>query len=394
MLIGIDASRAFFPYRTGTENYTWQLLLALAKLECKHTFRIYAKGNLKSQISNLKQIQNSNGRNSKQFDFKIINWPYFWTQGGLALETWRHPVGVLFIPAHVIPFLKNPKVPAVVAVHDLGFEFLPWHQNPIQRFYLSKIIEKLRSQLATHIIAVSQATKKDLVGKLGVPEEKITVVYEGVDRGKFKVQSSKFKVEEIKKKYKIEGDYILFVGTVQPRKNLVRLIKAFSQIIRDNSRSNSYKFVNLQLVIVGKRGWSADEIYQTPGQLGIADKVKFLDYVSDNDLPALYAGAACFCLPSLKEGFGLPVLEAMACGTPVVISNTSSLPEVGGDAAIYVNPYDVDSIADGLGQVLSIDKVGYKCLVEKGLKQAQKFSWEECAKETVGVFEEVVNRNP
>ncbi len=405
MLIGVDASRAFLLQRTGTENYTWQLLLALAKLECEHSFRVYTKAS-----SKFPAFGGAGTVQSSKFEEKTINWEYLWTQGGLALETWRRPVDALFIPAHVIPFLKNPRVPTIVTVHDLGFEFLPWYQNPIQRFYLSKIIEKLRSRSATHIIAVSKSTKKDLIEKLGVPEGKISVVYEGTDRRfapELKIKSEKLKI--IKKKYKIDGEYILFVGTIQPRKNLVRLIEAFARVlgeIRDSPGPGPEDFLragifssrisraNLQLVLVGKRGWSADEIYEAPKQFGVADKIKFLDYVSDEDLSALYTGALCFCLPSLHEGFGLPVLEAMASGVPVVISNVSSLPEVGGDAAVYVDPYNVNSIADGLSQLLTADITSYNQLVERGLKQVQKFSWEKCARETMEVFEKITPKNP
>jgi len=192
MLIGVDASRAFLLQRTGTENYTWQLLLALAKLECEHSFRVYTKAS-----SKFPAFGGAGTVQSSKFEEKTINWEYLWTQGGLALETWRRPVDALFIPAHVIPFLKNPRVPTIVTVHDLGFEFLPWYQNPIQRFYLSKIIEKLRSRSATHIIAVSKSTKKDLIEKLGVPEGKISVVYEGTDRRfapELKIKSEKLKI--------------------------------------------------------------------------------------------------------------------------------------------------------------------------------------------------------
>lgn len=180
------------------------------------------------------------------------------------------------------------------------------------------------------------------------------------------------------KKYKIEGDYILFVGTLQPRKNIVRLIEAFSTL--------GPKLYTL--VVVGKPGWLYEEIYEAPKKFKVEDRVKFLDYVPDEDLPALYQNALCFVLPSLYEGFGLPVLEAMHYGCPVVTSNVSSLPEAAGDAAIMVDPESTESIKEGIEKVLG-DKSLREKLVKKGYEQVKKFSWEKCARETLKVLEEV-----
>lgn len=190
-------------------------------------------------------------------------------------------------------------------------------------------------------------------------------------------------MEKIRKKYGISGDYILFVGTLQPRKNLVRLIEAFSRL-------NPKPYT---LIIVGKPGWMYEEIYQAPKKFGVEEKVKFLDYVSDEDLPSLYQNARCFVLPSLYEGFGLPVLEAMSYGCPVVTSNTSSLPEAGGEAAIYVDPESVESIKEGILKVLNFTPRARQDLIKKGYDQVKKFSWEKCARETLKVLEEVVKNN-
>lgn len=387
MLIGIDASRAFLPKRTGTENYTWQLLLALAKLECEDTLRLYLRSN---QTANL------------QFDPatirpRVIDRGFLWTQLGLALETWRQPPDVLFIPAHVIPFFKNPRVPTVVTVHDLPIEFFPRQGNFLQWIYLSRLTEWVRAKLATHIIAVSEATKKDLVEKLGVAEKKISVIYEGVDYQKFQIPNSKsqinskFQIQNLKTKYNIEGDYFLFVGTLQPRKNLVRLIEAFKFFIDSLPSSNS------QLVISGKLGWDYEEILETSKNLGIAQRVKFLDYVPDEELPALYVGSVALVLPSLHEGFGLPILEAYAAGTLVVCSNLSSLPEVAGPYGIYINPLEVSDIAKGLNQAERLhfnDIYYYSERIEKQKEWAKKFSWDKTARQTLGILREVALRKP
>lgn len=192
------------------------------------------------------------------------------------------------------------------------------------------------------------------------------------------VQNSKL----LKEKYKINKKYILFVGTLQPRKNIVRLIEAFSKIHHQQQ---------LNLVIVGKKGWMYEEILEAPKQYGIENQIKFLEFVPDEDLSLLYKNALCFVLPSLYEGFGLPVLEAMTQGCPVITSNVSSLPEAGGDAALYVDPEDVDDIAAKM-QSLVKDEELRKTLIEKGYKQVKKFSWEKAARETLKVLEEVGER--
>jgi len=369
--IGIDASRAFGNARTGTENYSYQLLQAIARYNCQYNFCLFLRPGqtVPTEFA------------PPKFETRLVDWPRLWTQGGLAWETWRRPVDLLFIPAHVIPFLKNPRVPVVVTVHDLRTEFLPQSSSLIQKIYLNRYTEQLRSRLAAHIIAVSEATKKDLVERLGVDPDKIMVVYEGVDDSRFapKIQNSKFKIRKVKEKYRIGERYILFVGTVQPRKNLVRLVEAFSIL---NSQLST---LNLRLVIAGKKGWATEEIYAAPQKYGVEERVKFIDYVDDADLPYLYAGAEVFAFPSLYEGFGLPILESLASGTPVVTSNVSSMPEVGGDAVIYVDPHNAQSIADGLTESLTTPFDH-----EKAQHQVNKFSWDKAAKETIRVFDRIL----
>ena len=190
-------------------------------------------------------------------------------------------------------------------------------------------------------------------------------------------------MEDLKKKYGIKGEYILFVGTLQPRKNIVRLIEAFSRVSRSSLIPNT-----LSLIIVGKKGWLYEEILEAPKKFDVQGKVKFLDFVPDEDLPAFYKHAVCFVLPSLYEGFGLPILEAMKYGCPVITSNISSLPEAGGDAALYVDPLDVNDITKNLELIIKDSELRKK-LIEKGYEQVKKFSWEKTAKETLKVLESI-----
>lgn len=413
MKIGFDASRITVPQRTGTENYSFYLARALAKVDTRNHYVLHfrsARGGFPA-IDRFGDFEHISGGNPR-FEAQVIPWPFFWTQGGLAWECLKYPPDLLFVPAHTLPLIRRPSLKSVVTIHDLGFEYLPeYHQFP-QKLYLDKAT-RFAARYATHLIAVSEATRKDLIKRFKVPEEKITVIYEGVDQKKFKNQSapggSKIKNEELRQKYGIRGPYILFVGTVQPRKNLRRLIEAFSMVVKEappiegrpNSpepdslrRKESSSFpsgARLGLVIAGKPGWMFEGIYEAPRDFGIEDRVRFLGHVEDEDLPPLYRGAVCFVFPSLYEGFGLPVLEAMASGVPVIASNTSSLPEVGGKAAIYVDPYKVSSIAEGIVKVIGGGESFRRPLIEKGLKQAERFSWEKTARETLAVFEKVAS---
>ena len=183
-------------------------------------------------------------------------------------------------------------------------------------------------------------------------------------------------MDELDKKYGVKGKYILFVGTLQPRKNIKRLIEAFSKL----------KDKDVDLVVVGKKGWMYDEIINSPSEFGVGNRVKFLDSVEDEDLSTFYKNAIFFILPSLYEGFGLPVLEAMEYGCPVITSNVSSLPEAGGDAVLYVNPEDVKDITEKMQKLLQDDSLR-KELVAKGREQVKKFSWKKTAEQTIKVLE-------
>jgi len=224
---------------------------------------------------------------------------------------------------------------------------------------------------------VSRATKRDLVQHLGIPEERISVVYEGIDHRLLKPTSRRL----------TQYPYLLFVGSEHPRKNFARLLRAFTRLKRER------EFKDLKLLKVGKAGGPEAEFrkhtLQVINELNILGDVVFTDYVAEEDLPAYYSGAECFILPSLYEGFGFPPLEAMACGCPVIVSNVTSLPEIAGEAAIKVDPYDINEIAGALRQVLTDVNLRQE-LISKGLERAGQFSWEKTARGTLEVYESVV----
>ncbi len=355
MLIGVDGNEANVKNRVGSGQYTFELLKEFSK-DKSHRFIVYLKDKPQPDLP-------------KNLDYKVFGPNKFWTQFALPLNlTFGQKPDVFFSPAHYGP--RFSRVPYVVTIHDLSYLHFPelFKKNDL---YQLTSWSKYSIISSVHIIAVSQTTKEGIVKFYNVQPSKITVSYEGYDKERFFPQP-KNAIDKIKKKYKIAGDYVIFVGTLQPRKNIERLIEAF-------------KSIDAKLVIVGKKGWMYDQILEKSQKLGITDKVIFTDFVPDADLPALISGAKVYINPSLWEGFGIPVIEAQACGVPVVVSATSSLPEIVGDSAVFVDPTNVDSIAGGIGKVIADKKLRDK-LAGKGFQNIKRFSWENCAAETLKVL--------
>ena len=243
---------------------------------------------------------------------------------------------------------------------------------------LAKVFPKV-AQKVDFIIVDSQATKNDLIAQVGISDKKVAVVHLAANKRFRPLEKSK--VLKVTEKYKLSNPYILFVGSFEPRKNIVGLIQAFSLV--------KQKVKALDLVLVGRKGWLFEPILEEIKKNPHQDSIRWFNKVGDEDLPALLNGAAVFAYPSFYEGFGLPILEAMSCGVPVVCSSTSSMPEVGGKAAYYVNPDSVEEIARGLLAVIKDGKL-QKQMIQKGLAQAKNFSWEKTAKETREVYEEML----
>ena len=277
---------------------------------------------------------------------------------------------------HLLPPLRS--IPSVLTVHDLIFRHLPAHHRPLNRWYLN-LTMPVYCRRATHIIAVSECTRRDLVAAYSLSPERITVVHEAA-APRFRPQPSET-VAVARARYDLPDRYLLYVGTIEPRKNLARLLAAFEAVHAEELVDG--------LVIVGQRGWLYDDFFAALERSPARDAVIFPGYVPDADLPAVYAGAEVLVLPSLYEGFGLPVLEAMACGTPVACSGTSSLPEVAGDAALYFDPSDTASMVDALRRMTS-DADFRDALRQRGANQAAKFSWDRVAAETGSVYNAVL----
>ncbi|MCX6817083.1 MAG: glycosyltransferase family 1 protein [Candidatus Beckwithbacteria bacterium] len=378
MLIGIDASRAFGKDKTGTENYSKEIIEAILKLPeaKKHEFILYVRNPIRSDLAGLQ---------GRTLQVKEINWKMLWTQGGLALELLKNPVEVLWVPAHTLPVIRNPKIKTVVTIHGLEYEFLPQYYQFPQKLWLNKSTEYAVKQ-ADRLIAVSAWTKKQLAARLGADEKKITVIHEGISPKFINRQFSGEYLRQIRYKYSLPGKYILFVGTVQPRKNLVRLIEAFSKLITHPVCGHlPHRVWNGDLVIVGKLGWMYEEILAAPKKYKVEKRVKFIGRVAEADLAAVYKMAQVFVYPSLMEGFGLPILEALALGIPVITSDRGALPEVAGEGALIINPEKTEEITQAIRLVLENDELR-QGLIEKGLRQVKQFSWEKAARETLEIL--------
>ena len=269
-------------------------------------------------------------------------------------------------------------IPTVLTVHDLIFRHLPTHHKPLNRWYLNRTLP-LYCQRASHIIAVSEWTRRDLIAAYGLPSEKITVVHEAA-ASRFCPQPPQV-VAAARARYGLPDRYLLFVGTIEPRKNLERLLTAF-EVVHAEGLSEG-------LVIVGRRGWLYDDFFAALEQSPARDAVIIPGYVPDSDLPGVYSGAQALVLPSLYEGFGLPVLEAMACGTPVVCSNAASIPEIGGDAALYFDPVSMEAVVAAITRVLCDVSLQAE-MKTRGLTQAACFSWERAAQETLAVYAQAI----
>jgi len=351
--------------QAGISQYTQRLIRALARVDHKNEYFIIQNWRDKASLC-------------PNHNFRRVS---FISPAHHRLEQWflrfeLPPLGldVLHSPDFIPPFRCNCK--SVITIHDLAFLLYPQLLTEDGARYYGQIDQAVRR--TDHIIAVSQNTKEDIVRLLGVPEDKITVIYEAANPIYRPVEDER-ELRRVREKYHIGGDFILFVSTIEPRKNLPTLLRAFRQLLDD------YK-VEVQLVVAGRQGWLCEEVFSLVEELKLTETVLFLGRVPVEDLPPLYTAASLFAYPSTYEGFGLPPLEAMACGTPVVVSNVSSLPEVVGDAALLVAPDDIPGLTVALWRGLT-DEARRAELIAKGFRRAQCFSWEKAARQTLAVYQ-------
>lgn len=276
-----------------------------------------------------------------------------------------------------------PGLKTVITVHDMAHEYYPETvQDHVLKYFRTDFPSQVeRSHL---IIAVSETTRRDVINFLNVPEEKVKVVYNGVS-SEFRPVTDVARRAEVRQRYALPEHFLLMVGSIQPRKNVTGVLSAVGRLVRKSPSSP------LHLVLAGGSSWKSDELKKIISDNGLTDYVHFTGYVPEEDLTTLYSMSDIFLFPSLYEGFGLPVIEAMACGVPVVTSNSSCLPEIAGDAAILVDPHNHDDIADGIERLLMDQELRNVC-TERGLARAQKFSWENAGRQLLEIFHEIVGK--
>ncbi|MFN0086752.1 MAG: glycosyltransferase family 4 protein [Blastocatellia bacterium] len=375
MHIGIDA-HAIGARQGGNETYIRGLIEALAGIDGENRYTIYLANQTAAREwrDRLASRHPNFGVRLLPPPTPLVRVPLF-----LAWELRRRPVDVLHVQYTAPPFCR---IPVLATIHDLAFEHLPETFTRRGSFQL-KLTVRRTARRAARIATVSEYSRQDLLRTYRLPPEKVAVTYNGIDarftpRPEFEAEPA-----EIRRRFGITRDYLLAVGSLQPRKNLVRLIRAYAAL---RGRSGSFQH---QLVIVGRKLWLVDEIFDEVKRQPWAGDLILTDYVEDPALAALYRSAAAFVYPSLFEGFGLPPLEAMACGVPVVTSNTSSLPEVTGDAALLIDPLNEEELAAALLRVVGDESLRAR-LRAAGFAQAAKFTWREAAGITLRLYGEAL----
>ncbi|MGE0884441.1 MAG: glycosyltransferase family 4 protein [Blastocatellales bacterium] len=371
MHIGIDA-HAIGRQQGGNETYIRGLIRALAEIDGRNRYSIYladAEAAAEWRDGFCQQFSNFNVRLLPP-PTPLVKVPLI-----LTYDLRRHPVDVLHVQYTAPPFCPAP---VVATIHDLAFEHMP--ETFTRRGSLQlKLTVRRTARRAAKIATVSEYSRQDILRTYKLPPEKITVTYNGIESHFTEQTESEAEAKDVRQRFGIEGDFLLAVGSLQPRKNLVRLIRVYSQL-----RSENPDFAP-QLVIVGRKLWLADEIFAEIRQQRWADDVILTGYVPDQDLPKLYRAATAFVYPSLFEGFGLPPLEAMACGTPVLTSNVSSLPEVTGEAALLIDPKNESELAAALLRITDDHNLRAQ-LRRRGIEQAKKFTWRTAAETTLQLY--------
>ena len=378
MLIGIDGNEANVDDRVGINVYAYEILWALYKLvkehRQKHRLIVYLRTSPHNDLP----------PEGKWLRYKVLPGKTLWILAKLTpslyLERTERP-GVFFTPGHYLPPVFT--IPLVCSIMDLGYlEFSG--QFTKYDFWQLKLWTAISVYISKYIISISQSTKDHIVRRYPSASKKTVVTYLAFDKSIYNRANLSSDVRRTLKKYLIVGKYILFISTLKPSKNIEGLLTAW-QTVAD-------KIKNVKLVIAGKKGWLFTKIFDQVKSRQIADSVIFTGFLPEKDKPMLIKGAQALILPSFWEGFGLDPLYAMASGTPVIVSKIGSLPEVVGDAGIYIDPYDHATISTALVSLLTMSEIGYNKLKAKGLAQSERFSWETTAVKTLDVLERAAGK--
>jgi glycosyltransferase involved in cell wall biosynthesis len=371
MRIGVEAS-SYYKNIAGTGVYIRSIIEILLRKKENKEIILFSNGR-QSGLDLAKK------RNMFKRLFNALK-DIIWVQIGLPYNLIKNNIDILFCPAYIAPVL-SPR-PTVVTIHDASFLRYPNTCDKLFRLYLKILLPFIKRRVDV-ILTDSFFSKDEIIALLKVPPERVQVVYCGCSKN-FIVINDMIAIDNIRTKYNLPKNFILHVGTLEPRKNITALVLAFNLLKKK-------ELIEHKLIICGSRGWYYDGIYNKVRELKLEKEVVFTGYIPDDDLPFLYNMADVFVFPSLYEGFGLPVLEAMACGCSVVTSSVSSLPEVVGNAGILVDPLNIDEMAEGILRIIN-DKSLKEDLIRKGIERVKMFSWENTAKQILDIFEETLDK--
>ncbi len=428
MIIGIDVSRANRRQKSGTEWYSYHLIKNLAQIDPENQYILYTDSPLRGGLLDLTRSDMDEDNHQEgevkfdkkgfqiiksphnNFKVKILNWPFYflWTQGRLSLEMLFRKPDVLFVPAHTIPLIHPKKT--VNTIHDVAFErsqnlfreeSLGSESRPFRFFinflvrlftfnkYRAHSLDYLRWSTrfalkhARKIITVSQSSKEEILDAYGCEKcqkDKIAVVYNGYDNRNYKKIEDPVGEKEVLDKYGLEKPYILYVGRLERKKNTPLFVEAYAEAKCAN------KDFDPNLVLIGNAGYGYDEVMYTIMEYDLESQVFIPGWAEEKDMPYIFNAATAFVFPSKKEGFGIPLLQALGCGVPVAASCIPPFREVVQDAALFFNPVDRTEMSKALERIV-LDKDLRRDLVEKGRKRAQEFSWRKCAQETLEIIE-------
>lgn len=376
MRIAIDYTPAV-RQTAGIGRLTRHLVCELVRLDDSHTYRLLIAGAIPPEIACASNWPAHVGLHSTRISERLLTILWHRLRVPWPVERFVGPCDVFHSTDFVLPPVSRART--LLTVHDLTFLRYPECAHPKLRVYLSEVVPRSLAR-ADRVLADSYATKVDLVELLGVDPDRISVVYGGIEE-RFSPTADPGD-GAIREQYGLDRPYMFSLGTIEPRKNYERLVSAYDRLLAEAAGDLP------QLAIAGGKGWLYEDVFAAVDRPHLHDRVRFLGFVDDAHLPALYRGAQLFVFPSLYEGFGFPPLEAMACGCPVVCSNSSSLPEVAGDAAIPVDPTDVEALASAIDAGLS-DTDLRAHLVRRGLSRAAKFSWLASARKLLNEYERV-----
>lgn len=398
MKIGIDASRANRSLKTGTEWYSYYLITNLIEIDKENEYILYTDKPLSESF-----LKDLNLEKNKHVKVKVLKWPckFFWTLGRLSLEMIFARPDVLFVPAHVMPLFFPKK--SITTIHDVAFiknkcfyekEVVDFKSNffkKITNFFVSIFTRgkcKLRSsdylnwstkfalKRVKRIISVSEFTKKEILNNYKINSDKIAVVHNGFNNNLYQEIKDKESISKVLFDYGLNQPYFLYAGRIERKKNTSLLIEAFGLYKERNKKSKE------KLVLIGNIGFGYDEIKYIISELDLFKDIVMLGWVEEKDMPYIFAGAEAFIFPSLYEGFGIPILQAMASAVPVIASDIEVLREVGGDSPLFFDPYSEEDLCDKMELVIK-DKDGVDKMIKNGLERSQNFSWRKCAQETL-----------